>query len=113
MPASQPQTMLPSVMLPKNTARLTASPRERTQPGSAIWAETLRLESTAIQASPASTQAGKATANSGNSASSAIASASAAVPGATVRSAPSRAFSGGSSSAPATAPVPTPVSSAP
>ena len=56
-------------MLPKNTARLTASPRERTQAGSAIWAETLRLDSTEIQASPARTQAGRATATTGNRAS--------------------------------------------
>ena len=79
-PASQPQRMLPVAMLPKNTARLTASPRERTQAGSAIWAETLRLESTEIQARPARTQAGSATGTMGTRARAAMDRASAAVP---------------------------------
>ena len=53
-PATCPQSALPSVMAPKKTVTKIASPRPRTQSGSATCAETLRLASTAIHETPAS-----------------------------------------------------------
>ena len=52
--ATWPQSTLPSVRAPKNTVTNIASPRARTQSGSATCAETLRLASTAIHETPAS-----------------------------------------------------------
>ncbi len=59
--ATCPQIRLPAAIEPKKTIRNTESPRPRTQSGSAVWAETFRLESTAIQESPASSEASAAT----------------------------------------------------
>jgi hypothetical protein len=44
-------------MQAKKTVRKTDRPRARTQPGSAVCAETCRQESTAIQQAPANMQA--------------------------------------------------------
>ena len=48
------KVVLPALIAPKKTVRKTESPRARTHSGSATCAETLRLESTAIQEAPAS-----------------------------------------------------------
>ena len=48
IPATCPQTVLPKGRHPKKAVTNIASPRPRTQSGSATWAETLRLAKTAI-----------------------------------------------------------------
>src|SRR5262249_60581084 len=53
IPATWPQIALPKVRQPKNAVTKIASPRPRTQSGSATWADTLRLAKTAIQDPPA------------------------------------------------------------
>ena len=51
--ATSPQTALPSVRQPKNTVVYRASPRPRTQSGSATCADTLSVASAAIHDAPA------------------------------------------------------------
>lgn len=48
-----PQITLPSVTVPNKTVMKIDRSRARTQSGSAIWAETLRLDGTAIHEAPA------------------------------------------------------------
>src|SRR3546814_13872151 len=50
----------PAAMQPKKTISEIARPRARTQLGSAVWAETLRLVSTVIQPRPQRTAPGRA-----------------------------------------------------
>ena len=58
--AISPHAALPSVKQPKNTVVYSASPRPRTQSGSATCAETLSVASAAIQDAPAMTLAASA-----------------------------------------------------
>ena len=51
--ATSPHTALPSVRQPKNTVVYKASPRPRTQSGSATCADTLSVASAAIHDAPA------------------------------------------------------------
>src|SRR5690606_16578171 len=81
--ATDPQTRLPAAIERKNTVRNTDSPRARTQSGSAVCAETLRLESTAIQDTPATSDAAAAMTGSPATASVVMAAAVPRVPAAT------------------------------
>ena len=58
--ATSPHTALPRVRQPKNTVVYKASPRPRTQSGSATCAETLKVASAAIHDAPAMTLAASA-----------------------------------------------------
>src|SRR3546814_14097378 len=75
----------PAAMQPKKTISEIARPRARTQLGSAVWAETLRLVSTVIQPRPQRTAPGRAEAVLVASPSAAIAAATATVPAAARR----------------------------
>ena len=81
--ATCPHPTEPADMQPKNTISTMARPRARTQSGSAVCAETLRLVSTVIQPSPPSAAAGNAMASLVATPSSAIAAAVMSVPAAT------------------------------
>src|SRR3546814_10518909 len=76
---------VPAAMQPKKTISEIARPRARTQLGSAVWAETLRLVSTVIQPRPQRTAPGRAEAVLVASPSAAIAAATATVPAAARR----------------------------
>src|SRR5713226_1375974 len=106
IPATCPQIALPREIAPKNAVTNIARPRPRTHSGSATWAETLRLDKTAIQDTPAMTLADRAMEELRASPNSAIAIAVPTDPAATSQSGPSFVFSQGNAKAPLTAPAP-------
>src|SRR5262245_6013221 len=106
IPATWPQIALPTVRQPKNAVTKIASPRPRTQSGSATWADTLRLAKTAIQDAPATALPANAIGALRANAYRTIARAVPNVPAATSWSAPSFAFSQGNAKAAPTAAAP-------
>src|ERR1700731_1632742 len=86
--ATLPQSALPNANPPNMTVLKIESPRPRTQPGNATWAETLRADSTAIHDMPATTLAASAMAGCRASPYSGIAVAAATLPGPAGQGAP-------------------------
>ena len=106
MDASSPQIALPMVSAPNITVTYTASPRARTQSGSATCADTLRLDTAAIHDAPAMRLAATAASGPRAAANNPVAAAVASVALATRRSAPSFALSQRNRNAPPTAEAP-------
>ena len=111
--ATSPQITLPRLKDPNMMVTYMASPRPRTHSGSATCAETLRLETPAIQEAPASTLAASAKLALCAMPKSAVARAVATVAPASRTSGPNRERSVRSKNAPATADAPITPSSTP
>src|SRR5271155_82546 len=104
--ATSPQKALPMLMEPNNTVTKTASPRPRTHSGRVSCAETFRLDTDAIQATPATKLAAIASTGSCEAPNNSVANAVPMVPTPRSQSAPSLALAHCSVNAPLTAPAP-------
>src|SRR5271169_1146440 len=101
--ATSPQKALPRLMAPKNTVTKTASPRPRTHSGRASCAETFKLDTDAIQPTPATKLAAIASTGSCEAPNNSVANAVPMAPAPRSQSAPSLALTQCSANVPLTA----------